>query len=135
MATSSGIDVSIGLELNPKSGIFYRSFDYLGFRYTVSGTGRVVVRLAPGKLKSKRRHLKKQVRELAAGEKTPEQLEASFFGWRVHASKAKNARTHIMNMDKYFDGLLREAGYRLYVYPYDKGKIKWRVSIVPERID
>lgn len=126
---------SIGLELNPKTNIFYRSFDYIGFRFIVSDTGKVIVRLSPGKLKSKRRHLKKQAGELASGKKTPEQLEASYFGWRVHAFKAKNARTQIINMDTYFNGLLQQAGYRLCIYPYEGTKIKWRVSIVPERTD
>lgn len=95
---------SIGLELNPKSGVFYRAFDYLGFHFIVSDTGKIITRLAKPKIISKRRHLRRLARDLGAGEKTPERVEAAYFGWRQHACKAKNSRTQVMNMDKYFTG-------------------------------
>ena len=125
---------SIGLELNPKTAVLYRSFDYLGFRFTVSNTGKIIVRVARGKIQSKRRHLRKLVHQLSAGEITPEQMEAAYFGWRQHATKAKNARTQVLNMDAYLDGKLRAAGYRLIIHHHlkTKGKIKWRVQIAPE---
>lgn len=124
---------NIGLELNPKTAIFYRSFDYLGFHIIMSDTGKIVVRVAKGKIKSKRRHLRKLVSQLATGEITPQRMEKAYFGWRHHALKAKNARTQVLNMDAYLDGALRQIGYRLIIYKVDHGKIKWRVSIAPDR--
>lgn len=123
----------IGLELNPKTAITFRSFDYLGYRFIVSDFGKVIVRLAPGKLKSKRRHLRKIADHLARGEIEPERAEAAYFGWRVHAIKARNARTQILKTDAYFDGYLQKAGYKLYIVPHEKGKIKWRVAVLAER--
>lgn len=121
---------SIGLELNPKTEIRYRNFDYLGFHFVVGDTGKIITRLAKGKLKSKRRHLTKLARQLGAGELTPERVEAAYFGWRQHACKAKNSRTQVMNIDNYFDGKLKEQGYELMIYPINKGKVRWRVAIV-----
>ena len=120
---------SIGLELNPKTAIFYRSFDYLGFHIIMSDTGKIVVRVA----KSKRRHLRKLVSQLAAEEITPQRMEKAYFGWRHHALKAKNARTQVLNMDAYIDGALRQIGRRLIIYKIDYGKTKWRVCIAPDR--
>ena len=121
----------VGLELNPKTCICYRGFDYLGFRFIVSDTGKIIVRVAKPKLKSKRRHMAKLARQLAAGEVTPEKVEAAYFGWRHHALKAKNARTQVLNMDTYLDGKLRAAGYQLRIYKVDHGKVKWRVLVAP----
>ena len=120
---------SRGLKLNPKTCICYRQFDYLGFHFVVSDTGKIITRLSKAKLKSKRRHLKKMVEQLKNGEITSERMESAYFGWRQHASKAKNGRTQILNMDKYLDGLLNEIGYRLKVYKYPKGKVRWRVAV------
>ena len=46
---------------------------------------------------------------------------------------AKNARTQVLKVDTYLDGMLREIGYRLIIYKVDHRKIKWRVSIAPDR--
>lgn len=121
----------IGLELNPKTCILYRSFDYLGFSYTVSDTGKIIERLSKNKLKSKRRYLQKLAKQLQTGEITNTRAEAAYFGWRVHSVKAKNARTQILNMDKYFKRLLNERGYDLIIRYHPKGKIHFRVEITP----
>lgn len=121
----------IGLELNPKTDIFCRAFDYLGFRFIVSDTGKVVIRLAKDKLQSKRRHMKKLAGELKAGKITPERFESAYFGWRQHACKAKNARTQIIGMDRYVNEQLRSAGYELVIAWVNKGTIKWRVRLEP----
>ena len=121
----------VGLELNPKTGIFYRSFDYLGFHFTMSDSGKIIVRVAKNKLKSKRRHLRKMSGQLASGEIDTKRLEEAYFGWRQHALKAKNARTQVLNTDAYLDGMLRKIGYRLTIYKVSYGKVKWRVCVTP----
>lgn len=119
----------IGLKLNPKTAITFRSFEYLGFGFTVGDTGKIIVRVAKSKLKSKRRHIKKMAEQLGAGRIAPERFETMYFGWRAHASKAKNARTQIMNMDRYANNVLNQAGYRLEIVKHKKGRVKWRVKI------
>ena len=120
---------TIGLELNPKTAIFYRQFDYLGFHFVMSDSGKVIVRLAKNKLVAKRRHLKKLVEHLRNGIIDTTRFEAAYFGWRAYAIKAKNARTQILNMDRYVDGLLAKIGLQLTIYHINKGKIRWRVAV------
>lgn len=120
---------TIGLELNPKTEIRYRDLDYLGFHIIMSDTGKIITRLAKGKLKSKRRHLRKLIRELGEGKITTDRFEAAYFGWRQYACKAKNARIQIMNMDNYVNKYLNEIGYELIIYKVNKGKVRWRVLI------
>lgn len=131
----SGYVSSIGLELNPKTAVFCRSFDYLGFHFTVGDTGKIVVHVAKAKIKSKRHHLRRLVRQLSDGEITPERLEAAYFGWRHHALKAKNARPQVVNMDAYLDRMLRKIGYRLVIHKAENQytKIKWRVTVAPNK--
>ena len=122
----------IGLELNPKTAIYYRAFDYLGFHYVVSDSGKIIERLAKDKLKSKRRHVKKLAGQLGRGEIAAEKFESAYFGWRQHAVKAKNGRTQVLNMDRYAAAEVRKAGYELEIAsaPWGK-KIKWRVKMTP----
>lgn len=120
---------SIGLELNPKTEIYYRSFDYLGFHFIMSNTGKVIMRIAKKKLVAKRRYFRKLIEKLGDGEITIERFEAAYFGWRAYASKAKNGRTQILNMDKYVDKYLARIGLQLMIYKVNKGKIRWRIVV------
>lgn len=45
--------------------------------------------------------------------------------------KAKNARTQILNTDAYFRGLLNRCGYDLRIIETKKGKIHFRIVILP----
>lgn len=125
---------SIGLKLNPKTCICYRKFDYLGYRFIISDSGKIVIRLSKDKLKSKRRHLRKMVNDLSDGAITPKRLEVAYFGWRQHAVKAKNGRTQILNMDAYLNDMLNKIGYRLIIYKHPKGKIRWRVAVTEKEV-
>lgn len=120
---------NIRLKLNPKTSITYRSFDYLGFHFIVSDSGKIITRLSKNKLKSKRRHLKKLVKQLAENKITTDRFEVAYFGWRQHACKAKNARNQILNMDKYVNELLNKIGYHLTIKKYPRGKVRWRVAV------
>ena len=120
---------SIGLELNPKTKIFYRSFDYLGFHFIMSDTGKIIMRLAKQKVQAKRRYFRKLVDHLREGKISIERFEQAYFGWRAYASKAKNGRTQILNMDKYVDTCLAKIDLELMIYKINKGKIRWRVAV------
>ena len=82
-------------------------------------------------MKSKRRHLKRITEQLRDGEIDTNKAEAAYFGWRVHAVKAKNARTQILNTDAYFRGLLNRCGYDLRIIETKKGKIHFKIVILP----
>ncbi len=125
---------SIGLELNPKTAILYKSFDYLGYCFTLGDTGKVIVRLSKTKVQAKRRHLRRMARQLETGQITAEKFAASYFGWRQHAMKAKNARTQVLNIDQYTNSLLNTIGYALTVAKVNKGKVHWRVIVAPKEV-
>lgn len=128
---------SIGLELNPKTGITYRAAEYLGFKIFISDSGKVISRLQNSKKKTKRHQLRRQVRELSEGKITPEQLAASYQGWRQHASKG-NTHNMILAMDDYLNGLLAPLGLHMRMQYSGRKKLKtgqwrkkWRVVIEP----
>lgn len=77
----------IGLNMNKKSGITYNSFEFLGFKFHVTETGKVIKRLVNNKKKTQKNRLRVLVKELAENEKTIEQIRNSYEGWRMHALK------------------------------------------------
>lgn len=128
---------SIGLELNPKTGITYRAAEYLGFKIMISDSGKVIARLQNSKKKTKRHQIRKQVRDLAEGKLTPNQLAESYHGWRQFASKG-DTHNMIRVMDAYLNRLLAPLGLcmRMQYTGKKKTKIgqwrkKWRVVIEP----
>lgn len=121
---------SIGLELNPKTEIRYGDFDFLGFNYRLTDTGGVVKRWAKGKRKTKNNHLRLLAREFGEGKWTTADLEAKYFGFRVHLLKG-NTRNVALATDRRFNSMLNEYGYKLVVIKHPKGKIRWRVKILP----
>lgn len=122
----------IGLTLNPKTTITYRAVEYLGFKVFISDSGKVIMRLLNSKKKTKRRHLRKQVSELAEGRITPEYLALSYQGWRQYAGKG-DTHNMIKAMDDYLNSLLEPVGYhmRMRFSGLDKkrNRKKWRVEI------
>lgn len=121
---------SIGLELNPKTGIFYGEFDYLGFHVLMTETGKIVFRMDKSKRRKKNRHLNLMVTQLGSGILTPEMFETKYFGWRQHALKG-NTRNMVLATDRRLNTRLRDIGYRLDIVPFPKGKVRWRVKVTP----
>lgn len=76
---------SIGLTLNPKTGIFSNKLEFVGFTYFLNDDGHVVKMLAKSKKRSKRRHLKKMLRQIDEGKLSVEKFVESYRGWRAHA--------------------------------------------------
>lgn len=120
----------IGLELNPKTGIAFNRFDYLGFEYRMTETGKVVARMAKGKRAKKNRHLRRMVAELERGEITPEKFAERYFGWRLHALKG-NTRNMVRNTDRRMNARLNQIGYQLRIVRHRGGKVHWRVVVEP----
>ena len=76
---------SIGLTLNPKTGIFSNKLDFVGFTYYLTDTGKVVKLITKSKKRSKRRHIQKMIRQIDGGLLTVEKFVESYQGWRAHA--------------------------------------------------
>lgn len=109
----------IGLEMNPKTGIFRGGFDFLGFHYILTDTGKVVKRLARSKAKTERNYVRLMARQIGEGKREPEKAAQSYRSWREHAMQG-DCRSLILSMDKHFDDELRKVGYTLKIQPYRK---------------
>lgn len=100
----------IGLELNPKTTIQRGRVDYLGFTHILTEDGKPLLRLQNSKKKAKKRELRMVVRELATGHLAAEQVQQRYQGWRQRVLRA-GCRNVVIEMDRHFVLLLREAGY------------------------
>lgn len=97
----SSYAASIGLEMNPKTGIFYNRIDFLGFRFFLSDTGKVIMRLLKEKKKTQKNRVRLLTRQLKEGKITPDQAAESYQGWRQHAFNG-NCRNMVLSMDERF---------------------------------
>ncbi len=115
----------LGLELNPKTAILEDKFDYLGFEYRLTETGKVIMRLSNKKRNAKRKHLKRMLRELEAGEITIQQFAESYQGWRAHALVGDTKKL-VFTWDNWLIEEVGKMGYGLIITDSKKRK-KWRV--------
>lgn len=114
------------LALNPKTAIYHRDVDFLGFTFRLTETGKVVTRLRKDKRKTQKNRVRLMARQIAEGKLSPEQAAQSYAGWRTHALGG-NCRNLVLKMDERFDNRLQEIGYEL--------KIKGRsVEICPVQL-
>ena len=120
----------IGLELNPKTAITFNRFSYLGFEYSMTETGKVIMRMDKGKRKKKNRHLRHMVGELEEGKTTPEKFAQRYFGWRIHALKG-NTRNMVRNTDRRVNERLNQIGYQMRIVKHQGGRVRWRVIVEP----
>lgn len=127
---------SIGLELNPKTGITNGRFDFLGFTYILTDTGKVVKRLTKSKRKTARNRVRLMARQIGEGKLTPDKAAESYRSWRDHALTG-DCRKLVLAMDRYFDEELQKTGYKLRVIPYrknNKRKEKVVIEKCPEQL-
>lgn len=130
LAWLEGYLAGIGLELNPKTGISFARFEYLGFDYRITETGAVVMRMAKGKREKKNRHLRRMVRELGDGKMTPEKFAERYFGWRLHALKGDTG-SMVRSTDRRINDRLNKIGYQLRIVRHKCGSVHWRVVVEP----
>lgn len=88
-----------GLKLNPKTKILKNNLEYLGFKYHLTDSGKIVKALLKSKKHSKHRHINKMIRELEAGDKSIEDFLVSYNGWRVHALRG-NCKALVHSWDE-----------------------------------
>lgn len=125
---------SIGLTLNPKTKICHKRFDFLGFTYSISDTGRVIKKLTKSKRKTARNRCRLMARQISEGKLPIEKAELSYRAWREHASQG-DCRKLIQSMDEKFRRELQKYGFDLKIIPYKKqNKRKERVKIICQEL-
>ena len=93
----------LGITLNPKKTqiIPVRSFTFLKVRYSLTETGRVVMKPCRDSVVRQRRKLKKFKKMVDRGDLTMEDVRSSYESWRGY-QKHMNAHKVIRGMDKLF---------------------------------
>lgn len=99
----------LDLQLNQKSHIFpiKNGFDFLGFHFYLTDTGKIIMKLRRESKESMRRKLKKFKELYREGKITKEEIDHSWNSWVGHA---KHGDTYylIKNMRKYYDAIFEE---------------------------
>ena len=76
-------------------------FMWLGYRYRLTGTGKVVMTADPDRLKATRRKYYRLVQKCKRGEISREKVDQSYMCWRECASKG-DGYMMLRNMDRYY---------------------------------
>ena len=112
----------LGIVLNPRKTqiIPARRFTFLKVRYSLTDTGKVVMKPCSKSISRQRRKLKKFKRKVDAGEMTMDDVRCSYESWRGYLQHV-DAHRSIRNMDKVF--------YQLYgIWPTRKSDRKKGMS-------
>lgn len=102
--------IELGFEPNPKKAKVCRidkGFMYLGFKTTLSNTGKVYFNLNSQNIKHERRKLKKQVILSKQGRLPRAEVDSSYKCWKAHASCGNSIRL-LKRMDDYYQHLWKE---------------------------
>lgn len=100
---------SLGFELNKKTRIYNirDGITFLGFKFILTDTGKVLQMISSDKVKMRKRKLRKMARLVKQGRLPKEKYMQSYQSWRNHASKG-NSYNLLKRMDKYCLDLLKE---------------------------
>lgn len=99
-----------GLEFNPKKTRVFDikdGFMFLGFKYRLTDTGKVIMTIDPKNVKERRRILRRLVRKAKRGELTKAKVDECYRAWKNHASKGNSFKL-LQRMDKYYKSLWKE---------------------------
>lgn len=100
----------IGFETHPRKTNIVPlriGFMWLGYRYRLKGTGKVVMTADPDRLKATRKKYFRLVQKAKRGEISREKVDDSYRCWRECASKG-DGYAMLKNMDKYYNALWKE---------------------------
>lgn len=116
---------SRGLKLSPKKTQLFKvtqGIKFLGFRFRLTKTGKVVMTLLPEKLSHERRKLRKLVERAKQGYMTKEEVDRCYESWKAHVGNesskkrkspgrraGRNCHNLIICMDQYYKNLWRES--------------------------
>ena len=99
----------IGFELHPKKSKIIsltKEILFLGFRFRLTETGKVVLILDPDRVKAERKKLFRMARLVREGKMTREKVDQCYQSWRNHALKGNSGHL-LQKMDKYYQDLWR----------------------------
>lgn len=97
----------IRFELNRKKTRIYplrEGIEFLGFRFSLTGTGKVLMLINPENVKRERKKLRRLVAKSKRGAIPLEKVDESYTTWRSHASKG-NSHKLLQRMDAYYNSL------------------------------
>lgn len=100
----------IRFELNQKKTRIYplrEGIEFLGFRFSLTGTGKVLMLINPENVKRERKKLRRLVAKSKRGAIPLEKVDESYTTWRSHASKG-NSHKLLQRMDAYYNSLWGE---------------------------
>lgn len=92
------------ISLNTKKTQIHKlsqGIDFLGFKFKLTDTGKVLMLLSKENIKRRKRKLRKFKGLLDKGRMTEEQIEQSFQGWKAHAEKGNNYKV-IKDMERFY---------------------------------
>lgn len=102
----------IGFETNPKKTRIYPlndGIEFLGFRFLLTETGKVVMIADPAKVKAGRRKYRRLVAKAKKGLVPRENVDMSFETWIQHLNKGNSQRL-IKRLTKYYHELWEDEG-------------------------
>lgn len=100
----------LGFELHKKKTFIAplsKGFMFLGFKYHITDTGKVIMTLNSENIKHERKKLVRMVHKAKKGEATKEKVDECFRDWCEHARKG-NSYKLIKRMTEYYEKLWRE---------------------------
>lgn len=97
----------LGLRLNKKKTQIFpiiQGINFLGFRFILTDTGKVIRKLKKSNVSHERRKLKKMAGLVKKGQLTKEHVDKCYTAWKAHARKG-NTYQLLKNMDKFYKSL------------------------------
>lgn len=97
----------IGFELNPKKTRVYslrEGIMFLGFRFTLTDSGKVLMQLDPRNVKAERKKLARLVCKSRRGGLPRDKVDESYRAWRNHAERG-NSYHLLRRMDRFYSDL------------------------------
>lgn len=98
-------------EINQKKTKIYhlrKGIEFLGFKFSLTDTGKVLMQVRPDNVKRERKKLYRLVKRSLRGELPRSSVDNSYRAWRTHASKGNNFHL-IQRMDAYYKALWAEG--------------------------
>lgn len=97
----------MGFTFNEKKTQVYplkKGIPFLGFKFLLTDTGKVLMLLNPDNVKRERKKLYRLVALAKKGERTRAKVDECYSAWRNHASKGNNYQL-VKRMDNYYNNL------------------------------
>ncbi len=101
---------ALGFELNPKKTRIFPiedGIEFLGFKYRLTKTGKVLLFVTSSNVKRERRKLRRLVAKSKRGGIPRDKVDESYAAWRNHASKGSSTRL-LKRMDSFYRDLWRD---------------------------